>query len=147
MRWSGVLVSDSFTNVMLLFPSPSEPFIRHSKQNLALGMKTEASSTDNYNGCKNKHCKEISALGQLAVDGSFDSCFLSLTEFKPWLIVHLREYHPIALVQVALRTPESEQIRVYVGNGVHCVKVSRLNSVSALARRCRRNFQLCYFQN
>ena len=85
-------------------------------------MKTEASSTDNYNGCKNKHCKQIQALGQLAVDGSFDSRFLSLTEFKPWLIVHLKEYHPIALVQVALGTPESEHIRVYVGNVVHRIK-------------------------
>ena len=83
-------------------------------------METEASSADNYNGCKHKHCKERPGFGRLAVDGSFYSCFLSLTERSPWITVHLNGYHPIALIHVALgEADRRRQKKVYVGNTLH----------------------------
>ena len=82
-----------------------KPFIRHSKQNLAMGMETEASSI------------ETTALSRFAVDGSSDSCFLLLTEQRPWFIVHLDRHHPIALIHVVLKEAHKteETMTVYVG--------------------------------
>ena len=89
-------------------------------------MKTEASSTDNYNGCKHKHCKERPGLGRLAVDGSFYSCFLSLTERSPWFIVHFNGYHPIALIQVALGEADRRRLKkLYIGNALHQKKTKK----------------------
>ena len=84
-------------------------------------MKTVASSTDNYNGCKEKNCKESPGFARLAVDGFLDSCFLSLKEYQPWFIVHLEGYHPIALVQVVLgkAVKMEDRMKVYVGNWPH----------------------------
>ena len=102
---------------MLIFFLDLKPFIRHSKQNLALGMETEASSTDNFNGCRHKHCLEKPAMSQFAVDGSVDSCFLSLTEQRPWFIVSLNRHHPIALIHVVLKKADKteETMSVYIG--------------------------------
>ena len=88
-------------------------------------MRTEASSTDNYNGCKHQHCKERASFGRLAVDGSFHSCFLSLSERSPWFIVHLNGYHPIALVHVALGEADRRRLKnIYIGNTLHQKKGS-----------------------
>lgn len=93
-----------------------EPFINHSRQNLALGMKTFASSTDDYHHCKDKRCKKAPACSQLVVDGNFQSCFLSLTEYRPWLTVYLNGLHPIALVTVVPGDSIYEPLIVYAGN-------------------------------
>ena len=87
-------------------------------------METEASSTDNYNGCKHTDCPERPALSQFAVDGSFDSCFLSLTEESPWFIVNLNRHHPIALIHVLLKKAEQteETMSVYVGKSPFTIK-------------------------
>ena len=105
----------------LLFPFSfflsKEPFIRHSRQNLALEMETQASSTDNYDGCKHSHCLKRLALSRFAVDGNSTTCFLSLKEYHPWFLVKLDRYHPIALIHVVLGAVDSERKkRVFVGN-------------------------------
>ena len=88
-------------------------------------MRTEASSTDNYNGCKHKQCKGRAGFGRLAVDGSFHSCFLSLSEHSPWFIVHLNGYHPIALIHVALGEADRRRLKmIYIGNTLHQKKGS-----------------------
>ena len=110
---TSLLVSDIFFFIDL------KPFIRHSRQNLALGMETSASSTDNYGKCKHKHCKESPGSSQLAVDGSSESCFLSLTEYRPWLIVHLNRHHPIALINVVPAAKDDRfNMKVFVGNNL-----------------------------
>lgn len=94
-------------------------------------MKTEASSTDNYNGCKHKHCKKAPGLGLLAVDGSLDSCFLSLKEHRPWFIVHLNRFHPIVLIQVVTGKAdrEEEEYTVSIGNNSYVRLVCSLRFV------------------
>ena len=79
-------------------------------------METETSSTD----------EKTPASGKRAVDGSFETCFVSLTHSKPWFVVHLKRYHPIALVQVSRRkTNLTEGIKVSVGNNAHqIIKIS-----------------------
>ena len=98
-------------------------------------MKTEASSTDNYDGCKHKLCKVAPGLGLLAVNGAFESCFLSLAQYRPWFVVHLNRYHPIVLIHVvtgkAVRT--EEKFTVFVGNN-SCIPLVFL-------------FNLCLFRN
>ena len=91
-------------------------------------MKTEASSTDNYNGCKDKHCKEASGLGLLAVDGFLDSCFLSLKEYRPWFIVHLNRFHPIVLIQVVTGKADrtKEKFNVSIGKNSYVLFVCSL---------------------
>ena len=79
-------------------------------------MKTFASSTDDYHGCKDKHCKKAPGCSQLVVDGDFQSCFLSLTEYRPWLIIQLNGRHPIALVTVVPGDSIYKTLIVYAGN-------------------------------
>ena len=82
-------------------------------------METSASSTDDYGKCKNKHCKESPAHSEFVVDGSFKSCFLSLTEYRPWLIVHLNRHHPIALINVVPgETDDRFNMKVFVGKNL-----------------------------
>ena len=82
--------------------------IRHSKRNVAANMNTAASSTDNYAGCKTKDC---------VVDGAIYTCFRSLAENKPWLMVKLKDYHPIFLVRIMTSKKISlEQVKIFVGN-------------------------------
>ncbi|XP_078374598.1 uncharacterized protein LOC144658130 isoform X2 [Oculina patagonica] len=90
--------------------------IRHSKQNVGLGMKTTVSSTDNYAGCKEKDCKEVSAFGRFVVDGRIKTCFRSLTEHNPWLMVHLNDYYPIFLVRITTSAISLHNVKVYVGD-------------------------------
>ena len=93
------------------------PLIRHSEQNVAANMYTTASSTDNYAGCKTKDCKEVKAFGRYVVDGDINTCFRSLTEYKPWLTVHLNDYHPIFLVRILTSKEISlERVKISVGN-------------------------------
>lgn len=98
--------------------SPSlAALIRHSKQNVAANVHTTASSTDNYGGCKIKDCKEIAAFGRFVVDGNINTCFRSLTEYRPWLMVELNDYHPISLVRIATSKKISlKRVKVSVGN-------------------------------
>lgn len=73
-------------------------------------METETSSTN----------EKTPASGKRAVDGSFDTCFVSLTHSNPWFVVHLKRYHPIALVQVSRgKTNLTEGIKISVGNNAH----------------------------
>ncbi|KAL9970901.1 hypothetical protein ACROYT_G023357 [Oculina patagonica] len=96
--------------------SPQGLEIRHSKQNVALGMKTTVSSTDNYAGCKKKDCKEIPAFGRFVVDGRIKTCFRSLTEHNPWLMVHLNDYYPISLVRITTSARSLHNVKVYVAS-------------------------------
>ena len=91
--------------------------IRHSKQNVAANMNTTASSTDNYAGCKTKDCKEVKAFARYVVDGNIRTCFRSLAEKKPWLMVKLTNYYPIFLVRIMTSEKISlEQVKIFVGN-------------------------------
>ncbi|XP_022806395.1 uncharacterized protein LOC111343471 [Stylophora pistillata] len=90
--------------------------IEHSNQNLALAMRVTASSTDNFDGCKKKYCKEVYAFGLFVTDGSLRTYFLSLNEYKPWLIVHLDDYRLVSYVRVTASTKFSlERLSVFVG--------------------------------
>ena len=91
-------------------------YIWHSKQNVALNMKTTVSSTDNYAGCKKKDCKQVPAFGRFVVDGSITTCFRSLTEDSPWLMVHLDDYYPVFLVRIVTSRLNLHRVKVYVGN-------------------------------
>jgi len=105
------------TQNLITYSFPLAPLIRHSKQNVALNMHTTASSTDNYRGCKTRNCKEIAAFGRFVVDGNINTCFRSLTEYRPWLIVELNDYHPISLVRIASSMKISlKRVKVSVGN-------------------------------
>ena len=115
----GMILVLIITQLLFLFSffSSKEPFIRHSRQNLALEMETQASSTDNYDGCKHNHCPKRLALSRFAVDGNSTTCFLSLKEHHPWFLVKLDRYHPIALIHVVLGAVDNERKkRVFVGN-------------------------------
>ncbi|KAL9970894.1 hypothetical protein ACROYT_G023349 [Oculina patagonica] len=79
-------------------------------------MKTTVSSTDNYAGCKEKDCKEVSAFGRFVVDGRIKTCFRSLTEHNPWLMVHLNDYYPIFLVRITTSAISLHNVKVYVGD-------------------------------
>ncbi|CAH3036725.1 unnamed protein product [Pocillopora meandrina] len=95
--------------------------IQHSNQNLALTMKVTACSTDNFDGCKKEAgCKEVFAFRRFVVDGILKTCFLSLNENKPWLIVHLDDYRPVSYVRVAA-SPKfpSDRLIVSVGKLTH----------------------------
>jgi len=92
------------------------PLIRHSKQNVAANMYITASSTDNYAGCKTGDCKEVTAFGRFVVDGDINTCFRSLTEFQPWLMVKLDDYHPISLVRIMTSKISLEKVKMSVGN-------------------------------
>ena len=71
-------------------------------------MKITASSTDNYAGCKTKDC---------VVDGNTYTCFRSLAENKPWLMVKLKDYHPIFWVRIMTsETISLERVKIFVGN-------------------------------
>ncbi|XP_067049216.1 fibrillin-1-like [Acropora muricata] len=72
-------------------------------------METQASSTDNYDGCKHNHCLKRLALSRFAVDGNSTTCFLSLKEYHPWFLVKLDRYHPIALIHVVLGAVDNER--------------------------------------
>lgn len=105
------------TQNLITYSFPLAPLIRHSKQNVALNMHTTASSTDNYGGCKTRNCKEIAAFGRFVVDGNMNTCFRSLTEYRPWLMVELNDYHPISLVRIATSMQFFlERVKVSVGN-------------------------------
>ena len=94
-----------------------EPLIRHSKQNVAASMSTTASSTDNYAGYKTEDCKEVPAFGRFVVDGDINTCFRSLTEYKPWLMVQINDYHPIFLVRIKTSKKFSlKRVKMSVGN-------------------------------
>ena len=92
------------------------PLIRHSKQNVAAKMSTTASSTDNYAGCKTEDCKEVIAFGRFVVDGDSNTCFRSLTEYKPWLMIKLDDYHPISLVRIKTSKISLKRVKMSVGN-------------------------------
>jgi len=79
-------------------------------------MYVTASSTDNFAGCKREECKEVAAFGRFVVDGDINTCFLSLTEYKPWLLVKLDDYHPISLVRIMTSKISLERVRMSVGN-------------------------------
>ena len=80
-------------------------------------MYTKASSTDNYAGCKTKDCKEVKAFGRYVVDGDINTCFRSLTEDKPWLMVKLNDYQPIFLVRIMTSKEISlKRVKIFVGN-------------------------------
>ena len=51
------------------------------------------------------------------VDGDINTCFRSLTEYKPWLMVKLNDYHPIFLVRIMTSKKISlEQVKISIGN-------------------------------
>ena len=105
------------TQNLITYSFPLASLIRHSNQNVALNMHTTASSTDNYGGCMGRNCKEIAAFGRFVVDGNMNTCFRSMTEYGPWLMVELNDYHSISLVHIA--TPMNislEDVKVSVGN-------------------------------
>ena len=80
-------------------------------------MDTTASSTDNYAGCKKKDCKEAKAFVSYVVDGAIYTCFRSLAENKPWLMVKLKDYHPIFWVRIMTSNKISlERVKISVGN-------------------------------
>ena len=86
-------------------------------------METDTSSID----------EKTPASSKRVVDGSFDTCFVSLNHSNPWFVVHLKRYHPIALVQVSRgKTNLTEGIKISVGNNAHQMtdfsKVSKLFS-------------------
>ncbi|XP_078374588.1 uncharacterized protein LOC144658123 [Oculina patagonica] len=101
-----------------------ESEIRHSKQNVALGMKTTVSSTDNYAGCKKYVCKEVPAFGRFVVDGRIKTCFRSLTDNNPWLMVHLNDYYPIFLVRITTSARSLRKVKVSVGDNNNINRVS-----------------------
>lgn len=83
-------------------------------------MRVTASSTDNFDGCKKKYCKEVYAFGLFVTDGSLRTYFLSLNEYKPWLIVHLDDYRLVSYVRVTASTKFSlERLSVFVGK-IYC---------------------------
>ncbi|KAL9970891.1 hypothetical protein ACROYT_G023346 [Oculina patagonica] len=79
-------------------------------------MKTTVSSTDNYAGCKGKDCKEVPAFGRFVVDGRIKTCFRSLTEHSPWLMIHLNDYYPISLVRITTSAISLKNVKVFVGD-------------------------------
>lgn len=80
-------------------------------------MDTTASSTDNYAGCKKEDCEEVKAFGRYVVDGNNNTCFRSLADYKPWLMVELNDYHPISLVRIMTsKTISLNEVRISVGN-------------------------------
>ncbi|XP_068753895.1 uncharacterized protein [Montipora capricornis] len=94
-----------------------EHSISHSNQDLALGMNTDASTTNNYYGCSHKQCKEQPSWSWLAVDGSSDTCFLSMVEHNPWFVVNFTHYHPIGLIHVFRKASQGkENMKVYIAN-------------------------------
>ena len=99
-----------------LFCLSLAPLIRHSKQNVAANMYITASSTDNYAGCKTENCKEVVAFARFMVDGNINTCFRSLTEYKPWLMVKLDDYHPISLVRIMTSKISLKRVKMFVGN-------------------------------
>ena len=125
-------------NFLLMFFLDLKPFIRHSKQNLALGMETEVSSTDNFDGCRHKQCLEKPAMSRFAVDGNFDSCFLSFTEQRPWFTLRLNRHHPIALIHVVREKPDEaeETMSVYIGKNLFL-----FNTVE----KCIRTIKFCFY--
>ena len=92
------------------------PLIRHSKQNVAANMYITASSTDNYAGCTTKGCKEVAAFARFVVDGNINTCFRSRTEYNPWLMVKLDDYHPISLVRIMTSKISLKRVKMSVGN-------------------------------
>ena len=95
------------------------PLIRHSKQNVAAGMSTTASSNDNYAaaGCNRVDCEEVTTSGRFVVDGDINTCFRSQTEDKPWLMIELNDYHPISLVRIMTSKETSlKLVEMSVGN-------------------------------
>jgi len=79
-------------------------------------MYVAASSTDNYDRCKRNDCEEVAAFGRFVVDGDINTCFLSLKEYKPWLMVKLDDYHPISLVRVTTSKISLKRVKMFVGN-------------------------------
>jgi len=79
-------------------------------------MYITASSTDNYAGCKTGDCKEVTAFGRFVVDGINNTCFRSLTENNPWLLVKLDDYHPIFLVRIMTSKISLKRVKMSVGN-------------------------------
>ena len=77
-------------------------------------MDTTASSAA---GCKTKDCKDVKVFGRYVVDGNINTCFESLTEYKPWLTVKLKDYHPISLVRILTsKNITLERVKIFVGN-------------------------------
>ena len=98
--------------------------LQHSGQNLASAMKVTASSTDNFDGCKKDvGCKEVLAFGRFVVDSNLKTCFLSLNEYKPWLIVHLDDYRPVSYVRVAA-SPKFPLDRLTMSVGMKILQVT-----------------------
>ena len=51
------------------------------------------------------------------VDGDINTCFRSLTEDKPWLMVELNDYHFIILIRIMTSKKISlKQVKISVGN-------------------------------
>ena len=111
------------SNILILFVLILSA-IQHSNKNLALTMKVTACSTDNFDGCKKESgCKEVFAFRRFVVDGILKTCFLSLNENKPWLIVHLDDYRPVSYVRVAA-SPKFPLDRLIVSVGMKILQVT-----------------------
>ena len=90
--------------------------VQYSGQNLALGKKTTASSIDNYAGCRDKYCSASSASGKHAVDGKNDgNCFRSLSEYKPWLMIHLDGLRAVTQLKITSSTDDMKNVKISVG--------------------------------
>ena len=48
------------------------------------------------------------------MDGNNRKCFLSLEEERPWLIVHLGDFHPVSLIRIT-NAEAMTRVNVYVG--------------------------------
>ena len=57
------------------------------------------------------------------MDGNLKTCFLSLHEYKSWLIVHLDDYRPVSYVRVAA-SPKFPSNRLIVSVGMKILQVA-----------------------
>ena len=104
-------INNDISNFSLVPPSSKENLVKKYAK------ETEASSVDDYNGCKHKYCDEGFSLSRFAVDGYLERCFVSLTEHSHWFVVHLYHYHPISLIHVNKGDRSQEITMVLIGNG------------------------------